>query len=692
VTGATAFQKATTGGEINQWERQEFLSLYPNRHKSILKPRGCRGWTTLSKHAPLGDEKILSAIAGQEQAIWGCRWGAETRFAVLDIDETSQYHNELGLARLRHSLANIGITSPVVYQSSDSGGWHIYLFFSNEQPSTELREKISSWLKAEGFEIRQGQLEIFPSNNGLRLPLQRGFAWLDSSAKILIRREDLETSQALELFLNDRQQNSHDWIPIESRIARRLEQISRTKPLEITQEQLQEDDGFSDLFSEAGKLQEVYNRGREYWREGLTEPGQRHHAILAVGHYLWYGDADIGLRALPGLRNSERRAALIENWLMEKHNGHSLSVRESNWNEIGADISRACNWQQQAATELPTGSYPLTDRAIDRLEGLTKKTGRVWTPEDLRKGNIGREEEARNKIRAALTQLIEQGRRVTVRGLERLSGCRRETIRRHADIWGVFRLSNGLGDLSCAPPPPGAVSAASDDPDLNTEKEKELQLCERADARILFSVFDSLRLKLFGATTNNSTACETHSLGSPLTSSLATGSNTRGSSLGLAVSSLNGFPPAVAGPLHLPQTGFFLVAHSRALVTSRQGQSSFLYGALLAFIGKEPIRSTAPRENTVNENYSFYGSSEHQSNRMWWQPWRMVDVKIGGRATRLKEGLNSVLSPVLVLPAIVVNAGSQFAPPKPTERAQNRSVQVSQTQKHPSKTHLLAGR
>ena len=131
VTGATAFKKATASGEINQCARQVFLSLYPNRHKSILKPSGCRGWVTLSRHVTLADETILNASSLQDDTIWGCRWGEQTRFAVLDIDEESKYHNELGLARLRHLLASVGFDHPQNYQSSESGGWHLYLSFSD---------------------------------------------------------------------------------------------------------------------------------------------------------------------------------------------------------------------------------------------------------------------------------------------------------------------------------------------------------------------------------------------------------------------------------------------------------------------------------------------------------------------------------------------------------------------------------
>lgn len=59
-----------------------FLSLYPNRVKAILRPPGCKKWTTISKHWPIPNETIASAIAGKEKDIWGLRWGPQTQFAV----------------------------------------------------------------------------------------------------------------------------------------------------------------------------------------------------------------------------------------------------------------------------------------------------------------------------------------------------------------------------------------------------------------------------------------------------------------------------------------------------------------------------------------------------------------------------------------------------------------------------------
>ena len=238
MTGATAQKKATLGGPNRFDLRQELLSLYPNRHRSILKPPGCQNWTTVSKHGYLSDETILKAVSGTENRIWGCRWGEQTIFAVLDIDAKSQYHNELGLARLIHVLESCGIQLGSLYQSSYSGGWHAYIFFSDWVKSEDLQDYLNQLLKAEGFEIKQGQLEIFPSNNGLRLPLQRGFAWLDASAQILIRRDELKADEAIYKFLQDSKNKQHNWEIVRTRIISRLKQIASEQERKQTKEYL----------------------------------------------------------------------------------------------------------------------------------------------------------------------------------------------------------------------------------------------------------------------------------------------------------------------------------------------------------------------------------------------------------------------------------------------------------------------
>ncbi len=462
--------------------RQVFLSLYPNRRKSILKWPG-RDWVTVSGHGYLSDATVLSAISLNEKTFWGCRWGEQTRFVVLDVDSESQYHNQIGLARLKHLLSSVGLLKSVLYQSSASGGWHIYVFFSESVDRLIVESVLKPWLIAEGIEVRKGQLELFPSNNGLRLPLQRGFAWLEDTGKIKFTREELSTDQAIASFLKDLDENPNDWNYFESCVKLRLEALKAAAAVNhlppATENRNLHEDGFSDFFTFAGMLPEVYNAGREFWLNGLTAPSQRHQAVLCIGHYLWYGDQAEGVRALPGVARAEQRAQLIETWLREKHNGFSKSVLKDDWDQIGRDIQSACNWTPPEGAERPqqseTSYSRLGDRAIDRLIGLTKQTGRVWSPNDFRKGNIGREEGAREQIRAGVLQLLDSGRRISVRALERVTGCDRKTIRRHIDIWGIFRLSNGGGDLR---PPPAPAIPFPGVPDLVPELPEVLELEE----------------------------------------------------------------------------------------------------------------------------------------------------------------------------------------------------------------------
>ena len=111
-----------------------------------------------------------------------------------------------------------------------------------------------------------------------------------------------------------------------------------------------------------GKIQEIWEKGREWWRNGLQEHGERHNAVLAVGHYLWYGDEERRIAALPGGRNDEYRAMLIEQWLKKKHNGKCRHINQGKWGIVLEQIQRAVFWrrkcepQEENPTHLQIGS------------------------------------------------------------------------------------------------------------------------------------------------------------------------------------------------------------------------------------------------------------------------------------------------------------------------------------------------
>ncbi|MBX9690253.1 MAG: hypothetical protein K2X27_26305 [Candidatus Obscuribacterales bacterium] len=374
----------------------------------------------------------------------------------------------------------------------------------------------------------------------------------------------------------------------------------------------------------AGKKQDLWENGRKRWWHGLQKSGERHNAVLAVGHYLWYGDSENGIAALPGARNDKYRARLIEEWLTKKHNGFCRHIDQNNWEVIRAQIKRAVCWRGDGQVR-DYEPYRLTDRLLKRLLAIFRQTGKVWTVDEFKQANDDRQEEARCKIRAAVAQCLEEGRQISRSTLEALTGCSPNTLKKHADLWKLFAIGSGEYNpggwgvscsLSLVPSEPLELensflefenfeTGSCSDSQFVELSEPQLpeQPCELAP--VLSIAFDSLRLDISGATANNSTA-STHNVLAAITPSKSSSGVKRwrtlryatcagGSSLGISVRSLNGFPPADAGPPHLPQTGFFLVAHSRALLSSRQGRTSV--------------------------RISFYGSSVRQSNRKWWHRW-----------------------------------------------------------------------
>jgi hypothetical protein len=422
--------------------QKTFLSLFPYRSYSILRPAGCEEWTTLSRHHQLSDEELLAAVDATTNDFRGCRTGALTLFANLDIDINSVYRNELSLLRLRQVLASVGLKKTKLYRSSNSGGWHLYVFFDSWVDSAQVQQSLSAWLTSQSFILARGQLEVFPQpvtpkslGHGLRLPLQQGFAWLTDTADVEASREDMTAEEAVSRFVQDLLESGNNWAQAETLIRANLSKPVADK--QAFQIEDKEEDGFSDFFSRSGLIPEVYQKGEKYWFEGLSAFGQTNDAILSVGHYLWYRSG----APLPGARNAGRREELIRQWLETKHNGFSRTVNRGRWRTIERDTRSACHWENKAPRVIVHEPYKLTERLVDRLVAAP-----ALTPERCQKANDRREQEARDKIRQALAVLLEEGRRPTVKGLARLSGCHRRTIRRHSDIWSVRGLSEGSGE------------------------------------------------------------------------------------------------------------------------------------------------------------------------------------------------------------------------------------------------------
>ncbi|OPZ89647.1 MAG: hypothetical protein BWY75_01072 [bacterium ADurb.Bin425] len=403
----------------------------------------------------LDDGQIMGVMSDEGRGLYrGLYWGEETRHGVLDIDAGSKYHDALELRELVRKFAAVGL--PLVpYQSSDTGGWHLYFYLTEWAKSEEVEGTIRKYLKANSYSILAGTLEIFPSGNALRLPLQKGFGWLSSDGQLEVRREELTFGQALALFYNDLEENKRNWGEVQSLIERALSSAGAGV---AGGAQEREDsvsiEGLEGLYKR-GVNWEKWQRGKRYWQDGLTEPNQRHDAILTIGHYLWFGDEAIGLRALPLQRNAGKRAELIKDWLVEKHNGHSEEVIKGRWSEIEADIERAAWWTNQRAlisqNQKQYEPYQLTDRLLKRLKWLHKQTGKLFTIEELAKANIERGQDARHRIAVAVAQLEAENQEIDISKVARRAKACHKTVAKHRDLLcspGGEYIAGGQGGLS----------------------------------------------------------------------------------------------------------------------------------------------------------------------------------------------------------------------------------------------------
>lgn len=181
---------------------KQFIELYPNRGGSLVKHE-TGTWREVSRFYDLPDDEIVRAISSAQTLVRAANWDTRTKFTVLNINAESNYHNQLTLWQLQNSLAQKGVHKIRIYQSSESGGWHVYIFWNDWVSSTRSAAVISAVLMSAGFQIEPEVLEVFPSKKALRLPLQTGFSWLNESGRVIMRRSEISLEGALALYLDE---------------------------------------------------------------------------------------------------------------------------------------------------------------------------------------------------------------------------------------------------------------------------------------------------------------------------------------------------------------------------------------------------------------------------------------------------------------------------------------------------------
>jgi hypothetical protein len=140
-------------------------------------------WVSLKPNWKLSKKQLHEFYEDPYYCV-GKRFNSRTRYLLLDIDRGSGYHpsNSNSLwTTLLGTLEDIGLVRPLVVQSSESGGLHVYFPLAEQVKTWNSAKRLQDHLERNGFTIQDGQLELFPNAKerdsayqAHRLPLQAG--------------------------------------------------------------------------------------------------------------------------------------------------------------------------------------------------------------------------------------------------------------------------------------------------------------------------------------------------------------------------------------------------------------------------------------------------------------------------------------------------------------------------------------
>lgn len=187
---------------------QRFLQYFQHGWSFIEAPVPDWGerpsWRTESRY-PLEPRNLWSKYQDPDLLL-GLSFGSFTNYLLLDIDWKSANHPERSQNRYQEILGLLeeetGLCRYVPIQSSESGGVHIYYFLPQPLHSFTLAFTVKQTLNKAGYQLRDGQLEVYPnpkpwnpakpsSFRSHRLPLQNNSFLLNSDLQPI--SNDLET-------------------------------------------------------------------------------------------------------------------------------------------------------------------------------------------------------------------------------------------------------------------------------------------------------------------------------------------------------------------------------------------------------------------------------------------------------------------------------------------------------------------
>ena len=154
-------RKGSALEQLCAWYFSEICSGYGYVIRTEDGLRSRHGWVTpkqLLKH--LGGFQQPTYLAIRPPSPW-------TNWAVIDIDEGSRYHplseEGEGVEPVLEALESIGLEVGLEFQSSTTGGMHVWFPIKNAVGTWDLAVAIQHALTEAGLKIKNGVLEVRPN-------------------------------------------------------------------------------------------------------------------------------------------------------------------------------------------------------------------------------------------------------------------------------------------------------------------------------------------------------------------------------------------------------------------------------------------------------------------------------------------------------------------------------------------------
>ncbi|HEY9643615.1 MAG TPA: hypothetical protein V6C57_24210 [Coleofasciculaceae cyanobacterium] len=394
-------------------EEQEdpFFELFPHRFDYIYaehpEPAQSPNWQTESRHP------LTNRIFYQGQYLFGVRFSSQTRYCLLDIDRGSVYHPQrdaFAISRILAALEPIGLTAYLACTSSYSGGLHLYFPFQEFQNSWEFATVVAAQLNNAGFNVKPGQLEIFPNPkpyaieghpslfNAHRLPMQAGSYLLDQDFQPIWSDQQRFVAQ----WQLVQQQN---WVDRKT-IKRFLKQARRTQ------------------FRVSGKADKFVSDLNAEVEQGWTGPGQTNRLLgrIAMRAYIFHhviaGGVPLEGQAL--VDEIVRTAQSLPGYQDWCNHQHEIEQRAEEWARCVQDS----HYFHYGSLK---GKYKAKEPDVE----VAIATLPTW--------NQQQSESARERIRRAIADLLNQGS-LPVGATARFQaltqyGIGGGSLYRHRDLW-----------------------------------------------------------------------------------------------------------------------------------------------------------------------------------------------------------------------------------------------------------------